>query len=280
MAVTTQIKCQPRPKPSSVQTYTTIIDALLKHHEDKPYTKPRWSDRDAEVPVRNEKCWANFVNLSCCAFDTSQGFNKTATLITPSCAAMSAHYKLNVGDTASFVGQNGVVEERAVTKRKVHYLYRGRDSNYYPDMCIVGFDKPVDTNVITPAKLLPKGYGTYLPGDGNGLPCLRLDKQDHCTVGEVRAISSPTMCTVREPLDPVRVKYYENLVGGDSSDPCFLIGYAAPTLLTTWTFGGWGAGTSWNYPALQKWIDSTCKEFAGEKPERQETNTRKQVTCR
>lgn len=265
--------CQPRPQPPSVTTYTAIMDAYAKTYQDKPNAKPRFLVRDfdrVEYEI-NPDCWTRYMNLSCCAVGTSQGLNKTATLITPSCGIMAAHYKLNVGDWVHFMDQRGIVHERKIVDRTVHYLYKGKESGYYPDLCIVKFDKPVEG--CTPANILPSDWKDYLPSDGNGLPALSLDKQDHCTMREVRSVASPGSATFRQPLDEVRATLYEDLIGGDSSDPGFLIGYPVPTILTCWTFGGWGAGTSITYIASvlgkSNWIDKTCNALAGETPTRQ-----------
>lgn len=251
------------------------MDALAEHHKDNvPNAKKRWAVRNFENKQYepNPECWARYMNLSCCVVGSSVGFAKTGTLITPSCIMMAAHYRFAFGTLVHFVGQNGEVFERTVVKSKVHYLYKGKESGYYPDLCVAALNEPLP-EMCTPAKLLPSDWQNFLPEEGNGLPALSLDKDDHCTIREFRSISSPQMATFRKPLDETRALYYEDLIGGDSSDPGLLIGYSAPVLTAVWTFGGWGSGTSITYFAnnlgSRNWIDATCYELAGEKPQRQ-----------
>ena len=270
--------CPPKPTPSSVETFTKGVDMWLSIMESNGYTpaeaKPRWHSRShaTDEYIPNEKAWARYINLSCCAVEVTQGdisqYNKTATLITPSCAIMSQHYGLGPGNKVGFINESGAYIEHTVEKAVKHYLYQP----HYPDLKIVKFTEPVVG--CTPANLLPEGWEAFLPNQGEGLPVLRLDKQDHCTVGELRSISTKPMCTIREPFDPMRKLYYEDLVGGDSSDPCFLVGQAVPIILTTWTYGGWGSGTSITYFGTKRyssqpsWVDKICMELAGEKPNR------------
>ena len=266
--------CPPRPTPSSVDLFTRGVDIFLNMAESNGWTpeeaKPRWKTRDhtTDEYIPNEKCWARYVNLSCCAVEVTQGttsqYNKTATLITPSCAIMSQHYGLSPGNKVGFINTSGAYIERTVQKAVKHYDYQP----YWPDLKIVSFTEPVVGCI--PAHILPMDWRNYIPNKGWGLPCLKLDKQDHCSVGEVSSIATPDMCSIREPQSQPRKRYHENLVGGDSSDPCFLIGLAVPIILTTWTYGGWGSGTSINHFAEYKgkynWIDQTCMNLAGEKP--------------
>ncbi len=256
--------CPPRPVPSSIETFTQGVDRWLDIFGEQggvtpAQAKPRWEsiDHEAKVYVPNQKGWARYLNLTACAVWTSAGVGKTATLISPSCAIMANHYKLANGTTVRFVTRSGEVTERKVVAGKAYPPFR----HLFPDIYIVKFDEPVEN--CTPVKFLPNNYYKYITdADEDGIPVLRLDKQDHCTVGELREIDTLGMCTLRAPLDPVRAKYYERLVGGDSSDPCLLVGQQAPVLLTVWTYGGYGSGTSCTF--YSNWINGTVRTLADE----------------
>jgi hypothetical protein len=48
----------------------------------------------------------------------------------------------------------------------------------------------------------------------------------------------------QSPADPSRYSFYERVIGGDSGNPALIVVSGEPVLLTVWTFGEAGSGTS------------------------------------
>ena len=118
----------------------------------------------------------------------------------------------------------------------------------YPDLCVGLLDSDVPTNKIHFAKVLPNNHDTYLNA-GTRLPVLRLDQWRNALVGDIQRIAGvksdgSIRSTFRDPIDSTRASYYEGLVGGASGNPAFLLLNDEPVLLTVWTGGGAGFGTS------------------------------------
>lgn len=201
--------------------------------------------------VRNTNGWwtrgtnANITAVS--PWNSTDGAKRAGTLITPQHVLAAAHYPINVGASIRFVDQTNGVVSRTVTHAQVYPGY----VPYYPDFQVLLLDSAVPTNRITPAKVLPANWRTYLPTDILDIPTAGLDQEEKMTVQNGQRVSFSTgnkVTSFNTPgtNTPARVLYFENKIGGDSGNPALLIppDGSAPVLLTVWTFGGAGGGTS------------------------------------
>ncbi len=119
-------------------------------------------------------------------------------------------------------------------------------TNDFPDLTVGLLDSDVPTNRISFARVLPDNYADYIR-TGERLPAIRLDQEEKALVGDVWRVTSQsgkafTSCAV--PVDATRFAFYERIVLYDSGNPCFLWINGQPVLLTVWTRGGPGSGTS------------------------------------
>lgn len=114
-----------------------------------------------------------------------------------------------------------------------------------PDLTVGVLDSDVPAT-ISFARVLPDSYTSHLPGSEQHIPLLTLDQEEKALVTDLFNVGSAgngsTNCVA--PDDPQRLTFYENKVTGDSGNPACLIIDGGLVLLTVWTFGGAGAGTS------------------------------------
>ena len=144
-----------------------------------------------------------------------------------------------------FVDRQNRTYERRLVAIKRHPDYSPYPTNY-PDIAVGKLDSAI-TNGISFAKVLPESYTNYL-SSGIRLPTLRLDKEEKALVGDLFSINHSVggnhFTSFMTPLDATRLSFYEGLIPGDSGNPVFLLLSGQPILLTIWTGGGAGTGTS------------------------------------
>ncbi|MDA3923804.1 MAG: hypothetical protein PF904_03790 [Kiritimatiellae bacterium] len=197
--------------------------------------------------VRNTNCWAYAYDLTCCSPWNSYSANlRAGTLISPRHVLFAAHYdQIQVNRMLRFVDNNNNVIERRLISKKRHVDFN--TSTTYPDLTVGLLDSDVPTNQISFAKVLPDNYADYIY-NGERLPVIRLDQEEKALVGDLRTItrasgSLKTVCYwMLENQD--RKNFYESVILGDSGNPAFLIMQNQPVLLTVWSFGLGGSGTS------------------------------------
>ena len=83
-------------------------------------------------------------------------------------------------------------------------------------------------------------------------------------MGDVRYVTAQvgdaiTSCIV--PGDPTRLAFFEPLIGSDSGNPAFILFNGQSVLLTLWTLGGAGSGTS--VTALKADINQLMGDLGG-----------------
>ena len=190
--------------------------------------------------TRNVNCWAYDLDLTCASPFNSRGGNQRAgTLITPRHIMLAEHFPYTVGDSVFFI-----TKDNQTIRRKVI----GESFNVSADIQLVTIDKDVPTT-ITPALFLPSDYGKYLANNGKGLPTLYFDQEENALVAEVGLINSSGWFYQQTPTNANRIALYEDLILGDSGDPCFLVLSGKLVLLNTITGGGPGSGPSLSYYA-------------------------------
>jgi len=217
-------------------------------------------DHSATNYLRNTNCWTATYDLTCCSpwnsySDASgTGKNRAGTLISPRHVLLAAHYdQITTNDTLRFVDlNNNVVERRLIaTKRHPDFPLDYPDSPAYPDFTVGLLESDLPTNLISFAKVLPDDYHDYI-GSGRFLPALCLDQQEKALIADLVDIAETNLIegvdqilTVFDyPADTNRLNYSEEIINGDSGNPAFLILNQQLVLLSVWTYGDAGAGTS------------------------------------
>jgi hypothetical protein len=104
---------------------------------------------------------------------------------------------------------------------------------------------------ITPAKLLPEDWESYIPGRLYApIPVIATDQEKHASVSTMRGSSyfNPTAIAFATPTNAKQLEFYEGTYGGDSSSPVFAKIGDDTVLITSWWYGGSGTpGGGWSY---------------------------------
>ncbi len=208
--------------------------------------------------IRNTASWCYNLRqqMTCISPWNSEGQNLYAgTAITAQHIINSAHVELQVGQTVRFITADNVVvtPDRTIVGKARHSAYSG-SPNYNNDLTVYTLDSQLPTT-ITPCKMLSDNYDDYLGYLENGRPpVMVLDQEEKALVSELRELGSPALgpsfaVFVKPGLHRNRLKFYEDLIPGDSGNPAFLIINDSITLvptlvlLSTATFANEGKGT-------------------------------------
>ena len=187
--------------------------------------------------VRNINCWAYDVDLTGISPWNSSGYNQLAgTLMTPRHVIFAEHFHPWPGTVMRFITKDNQIIQRTITAVKTHPDYRP----YYPDINIAVLDNDAPSSIKF-CKILPTNWQTYL-NTFKRTPCLALDQEEKALVTDGNTIGNFVNFMI--PINSKRLEFFENIIGGDSSNPCFMIINGELVILTIWTFGGAGAGTS------------------------------------
>lgn len=209
---------------------------------DASTAKPIFSTQNHSTPtyVRNTNCWVSDLNLtSISPWNSTEGDNRAGVLISPRHIIFAAHYQINNGSTVRFVDNNNNVVTRTMVNKLTHPEY----SPYYPDLTVGLLDSDVP-NTIGFVKILPQNWSNYLPSLSSiyRVPCLVLDQEEKALISELYNLN--TSAAFSTPINPTRLAFFESIVLGDSGNPAFLIINDELVIITVWTFGGAGSGTS------------------------------------
>lgn len=204
--------------------------------------KPIYSTQNHSTPTytRNTSCWASSVDLTAISpWNSTGGATRAGTLISPRHIIFAAHYQISNGATIRFVDNSNNIVTRTMTNKLTHPSY----SPYYPDITVGILDSDVPAG-ISFAKILPQNWATYLPSLSSTyrIPALVLDQEEKALVSDLYALGN--MANFITPLDTTRLSFFESIISGDSGNPAFLIISGSLVILTVWTYGGAGSGTS------------------------------------
>jgi len=221
---------------------SNTIDNALSPTKNKAIFSVK--NHDTATYVRNTNCWShNIVDLSCVSvWNSVHGAARCGTLISPRHILYAAHYPLSTGSSIRFVTPDNAVVTRQITSKLTATGYK----NYYPDFEIGLLDSDIP-NTINFARILPASWGAKLPSLYNQLavlPVLYTNQNEESLVNELVTDLNSVRC--RAPQNSTRSPFFSTIVSGDSGHPCFMIipGSNNPVLLTVWTYGLSGSGTS------------------------------------
>lgn len=212
----------------------SIVDDTIGLIGDKTSTaKPLFSAQDHTTPIytRNTDCWAYPLNLTGMSpWNSRGGWTRSGTAITPRHIILAAHYPLAISDTIRFITSDNVVITRTITGSQI------LDDDTDTQICLLDSDLPAS---ITPLKFLPANVADYLPSlDDWTVPVLAFDAQENAlcqrTMPEYWSRSERIALFAHSIADPFN-RMTEQIVGGDSGNPIFMIVNNVPVLLSHWT---------------------------------------------
>ncbi len=194
--------------------------------------------------IRDTNSWAyNIIDLtSVSVWNSINGAARCGTLISPRHIIYAAHYPLTIGSNMRFVDNNNNV----ITRQIINKLTAPNNKNYYPDYEVALLDSDVP-NTITPARFLPNNWTTKLTSlisELGSIPTIYTNQNEEVLTSDW--IKDDGMVKCSAPSAPSRQQFFSLLVAGDSGHPCFIIipGSIIPVILTVWTYGISGSGTS------------------------------------
>ena len=162
--------------------------------------------------------------LTCASPWNSRSAGKRAgTAITARHAVLADHYPLYGGDTLRFIASDNTVITRTVVQ-SARILYNGNGTD--ARMVLLDSDLPAS---ITPCKIFPDGYETYLPAGATtaaakALPLLAMDFSENGialdVIGKSVYATSPSI-NCGAPTIPHRLAFYDPIIVGDSGNPIF-----------------------------------------------------------
>ena len=216
----------------TVQTLYDVIadevDSRLAEAGSPGSWKKIYSTQDFvnQIYDRKVKTWVAGIDLTGVSpWNQFGGATRAGTLISPRHIAFAQHFALSATP-----GQNEIVfvtqDEQVVTRSIIAV------TNAAGDIGIGLLDSDVPAT-IGYHKILPRNWQDYLPSV-SGLPMLHLDQEEKALVREATLITSN--CGHKDPVDPLRESFSEELIGGDSGNPAFfIIGGEAVFVLTHFT---------------------------------------------
>jgi hypothetical protein len=201
----------------------------------------------AGIYVRNAQCWANYADLTSISPWNSEAGNLWAgILISPRHVLFCAHASISAGATMRFIRADNAVVERTLSGIETLPGY----TSYYPDLRVGVLNSDVPAG-IGYARVLPENWATKLPSLSAAfpLPALCLDQEEKAIVSDLTGLTSSAgiygaMAQFNRPTNSQRALFHEDKIGGDSGNPAALIINGQLVVLTCWTFGGGGSGTS------------------------------------
>ena len=164
--------------------------------------------------VYNTNCWSYGICASCASpWNSRGGGYRTGTAVTKRHVVMADHYKLNVGDTIRFLGDDGVQITRfIIAVRQVAKL----------DISVGLLNDELPLS-ITPAKLWPQDSQGWI-GSAVCIPCMTYDYDEKSLIFDVDVLSARNLAfSCKMPHDLTRRLYFETVESGDSGNPRFIL---------------------------------------------------------
>jgi hypothetical protein len=233
----------------------TALSGANPATQQKVYTS---QDHVTPAYVRNTSFFLQGTHaeaLTCTSpWNSRQAGNRAGTAITARHAVLANHYPLVAGDTLRFIASDNTVITRTVVQAA-----RIFSNGYGTDAWMILFDSDLPAS-ITPCKLFPDGYETYLPAGATcaaacSLPLLAMDFSENGIaldlIAELATATVPTM-TYGAPTLADRLAFYDPIIVGDSGNPIFAVIGSELWLLSTF----FGAGSGPFYGGLVSELNS------------------------
>lgn len=223
-------------------------------------------DGSTDTFVRNPSFFLNSTHsqaLTCASpYNTRDGVRRAGTAVTPRHIITAKHYPLAVGDDIKFVATDNTVVTRTIVQ--VANVSQQNAPLLPPDLqvCLLDSDLP---SSITPCKVFPSNYKTYLPSssvtptstEAYRVPLLALDQQEKGLIFEigkedndfVTLFSPPPLATNTRP-------FWERAISGDSGNPLFAVLGTELLLVTVFYSGGAGSSVFTLIPEINSTISS------------------------
>jgi hypothetical protein len=234
--------------------------------------------------IRNTECWVyDITDVTCLSpWNSTGGSQRGGVLISPRHIIFAAHFQINTGATIRFVDMNNNVITRTLVNKITHPNYYNPVA-FFPDITIGLLNEDVPSS-ISIAKILPTSWDSYMPSltidndnifvgncvdsyCGFTVPCLCSDQEKKALISELKCLILPESFLLPDPgsipwpedgrftttlwKSPININkrfdFFESIITGDSGSPAFLIINNQLVLVTLWTFGGAGRGTSLLY---------------------------------
>ena len=203
----------------------TALSGANPATQQKVYTS---QDHVTPAYVRNTSFFLQGTHaeaLTCASpWNSRQAGKRAGTAITARHAVLADHYPLYAGDTLRFIASDNTVITRTVVQAaRIFYNGNGTDAR----MVLLDSDLPAS---ITPCKIFPDGYETYLPAGATSaaavaLPLLAMDFSENGialdVIGKSVYASSPSI-NCGAPTIPHRLAFYDPIIVGDSGNPIFV----------------------------------------------------------
>ena len=216
--------------------------------------------------VRNESFFlsSHAHSLTCASPWNSSGGNKKAgTAVTKRHAVLNSHYPIPVGTIVRFIPSESPftpVDREVVQARGIFNSAVSPDT----DAWVVLFDADLPDS-ITPCKIFPSNYETYLPAGSyvssypaTKIPLLALDQEEKGLIFEVHNIyttlNGKPKASWRTPTDPLRSPFSEDIISGDSGNPIFAVAGSELWLLSTFWWPDFGPSYGSLVPELNAMI--------------------------
>jgi hypothetical protein len=226
------------------EALTAVLDSALSGAN--PATQQKvYTSQDHVTPayVRNTSFFLQGTHaeaLTCTSpWNSRQAGKRAGTAITARHAVLANHYPLLVNDTVRFVASDNTVITRTVVQA-ARIFYNG----FGTDAWMILFDSDLPAS-ITPCKIFPDGYETYLPAGASsvaatGIPLLAIDQEEKGIILDLSKHGYPpeeAFMLYGAPILPDRLPFYESIISGDSGNPIFAVIGSELWLLSTF----WGS---------------------------------------
>jgi hypothetical protein len=216
----------------------TALSGANPATQQKVYTS---QDHATPAYVRNTSFFLQGTHaeaLTCASpWNSRQGTRRAGTAITARHAVLANHYPLIAGDTLRFIASDNTVITRTVVQA-ARIFSNGNGTDAW--MILLDSDLPAS---ITPCKIFPDGYETYLPAGATtaaaeDLPLLAMDFSENGIALDLRKeileLGVPKMFS-RIPTLPDRLAFYDPIIVGDSGNPLFAVIGSELWLVSTFT---------------------------------------------
>jgi hypothetical protein len=191
------------------------------------------------VFVRNPDLWIG-TNVDLTAIGAYNNGNECygtkfeITAISPMHCIGAHHAAASAGRVFNFVG----ADNRTVTRTVVASLNPADDIEIY----LLNQKLPPS---VTPMRVLPPDWASYLrPGVELDLPAIFINQDNRLFCAEAAGIqtSANPLVVYHLPSTLLRDAFNKPIVSGDSSFPEMVMVHGVAAMLSTWHFGGYGAG--------------------------------------